>query len=66
MRQSREQTDKLTVRFPRALLQWARVEARRQDRSLNRFIVRALAHRRVMIQKSRVTRDASSGRLTTH
>ena len=54
MRQTREQTQKLTVRFPRALLQWARGEARRQDRSLNRFIIRQLEHRRAsMLAKSR-------------
>lgn len=46
MRQPRERIQKLTVRFPRALLQWARAEAARQDRSLNKFIVRQLSIRR--------------------
>jgi len=62
---SRERRDfaKLTIRFPRALLVWARAEARRQDRSLNRFIVRVIQQRRLTIQKARSVRASSSDTL---
>jgi len=50
---------KLTIRFPRALLIWARAEARRQDRSLNSFMVRMISRHRLAIQKkARTVRDA--------
>lgn len=56
----RREFAKLTIRFPRALLVWARGEARRQDRSLNSFIVRVIQHRRMALIKTRTERDTPS------